>query len=652
MKEIRIISISLNNWRGQTREVVLDGRDAVVSGRNRSGKSSVLNAFLWCIFGTDQESRSNYLLFDDKIEQTHDNAVPAEVEVKLSVDGETSTLKRVAEQGWVRRRGTDVYERSGSDNYSFFWDGIERSARQFKNDVEEIFGAPEEKLKIMLNQTYFQSLDWKTQRKNLGDIIGEVLESDFTNDYSFVFEQLAKLTIDEVREKYRALLKPAKEASDKLPIEISALESSLPSMDGIEEKKAEITRLEGLIEAVDRRIIDRSKELQPLVDARTRELKEIERLNRELIEDKGAYDSSVALDPAVVEARKNLDEARIFNENISRYRSHNQLDIQNVKSRIDLLEKRCKNCSDERERLHQKLDEVKSREFKDGVCHYCGQPLPEDKLADARRRFQESNEAERMRIVASGKSNNSLWDTYKTELEASQQKLKELESASYELQDIAPLKKALEDAENLRPAFEQTDAYKEKAARIKHLEETLTVIPDVSNDDLIAEKRGYAESARALREETAVEAVRKSMEGQIQNKRAELKENSSLVAKYEGILFNIDQYEREKASIIRTRVNRLFKVCDVQMETQDKSGRMVPTCIINDSEGVDFRVTNTASKFACRMDIADAFAGFYGLSLPLIVDNTEMINEGQLPGHNGQLIELRVSENPFSVNLI
>lgn len=652
MKDIRIKSIALNNWRGQTKEIILEGRNALVSGRNRSGKSSVLNAFLWCIFGTDEKDRSNYLLFDDRMEQTHDNAIPAEVEVKLIINGDETTLKRVAEQGWVRRRGTDVYERSGSDNYSFFWDGIERSARQFKSDVEEIFGAPEDKLKIMLNLSYFQSLDWKTQRKNLGDIIGEVKESDFKNDYSFMFEQLGRLSVDDIREKYKALLKPVKESTDKLPIEIAALEENLPTLEGLAEKREEVASLEQKVYDIDQRILDRSKELQPLVDKRAQELRVINEKTEALMSEKAEYEMATHMDPTIREAKRALEEAQAFNMNIGRYRAQNQVDIQNIKSRISVLEKRCTNCAEERERLHKKLEEVKSREFKGGVCHYCGQPLPEDKLEAAMKNFSEDNEAERIRIVSAGKNNNSLWDTYKRELEAANQKLSELESASYEVKDIKPLMDALKEVQAAREPFSASLAYKEKTDEIQSLKDNLTVIPVISNDDLLEEKKALSERINALRNDLGVEGVRKSMESQISKKREELKENAALVAKYEGLLFTIDQYEREKAAIIRTRVNRLFKVCDVQMETQDKSGRMVPTCIINDSEGVDFRVTNTASQFACRMDIASAFAGFYELRLPLIVDNTEMINRGSLPEFNGQTIELRVSEEPFDVELV
>lgn len=137
----------------------------------------------------------------------------------------------------------------------------------------------------------------------------------------------------------------------------------------------------------------------------------------------------------------------------------------------------------------------------------------------------------------------------------------------------------------------------------------------------------------------------------IAGKRDDLKRTAEEMARCEGKVNAIAEYERERAEIIRQRVNGLFGYCEVCMETTDKSGNTVPTCIVKDKGGVDFRVTNTASQIACKVDMASAFQKFYGVSLPLFVDNCEAVNEDNMPSHDGQLIGLRVSENDFNVDI-
>lgn len=651
-KEIKIQSIALTNWRGQTKTVQLDGRDALISGRNKSGKSSILNAFLWCILGVDEQDRSNYLLFDNTVEQTHDNAVPAEVEVSLSVDGEGIKLKRVATQGWIRRRGTDTYERSGSDNYAFFYDGIERSAKQFDEDIVTIFGAPKDKLKIMLNLSYFSGLDWKAQRNALGDIIGEVRPEDFSKDYSFIFAQLDKFTVDDIRERYKALLKPMKESMERLPIEIETLESHLPVMDGIAEAKNELESLRQQDAEIDAAIADRSAAVKAVMDKRVEETRQIGILKERLEAARQEHKNLLKEDPQLVIAEKDLAAAEVDNRNISVRQANIQIEVQKAKGECAVLEGRISQHEQAHKKLKEALNEVKARQFTGDRCAYCGQILPEDMIETAKQKFLEGLETEKARIVEDGKRNRAAWDIAVKKLQDRREYIKELESKTFEEIDLEPLRKNVQEILASQMPYELTADYKKRMDEIDALTQAMTEVPQV-NDATLREKKAWIRTEmERLWHIITTEAERDRMLSSIEAKRSELKETAVKVAENEGRLNEIVEYERERANIIRQRVNRLFSICDVQMETTDKSGRTVPTCIINDKDGVDFRVTNSASKFACRIDIANAFANYYGLSLPIIADNTEMVNAGMLPKGNGQTIRLCVSEQPFNVELI
>ena len=651
-KEIKIQSITLNNWRGQTKTVQLDGRDALISGRNKSGKSSVLNAFLWCILGVDEQDRSNYLLFDNTVEQTHDNAVPAEVEVSLLVDGNDVALKRVATQGWIRRRGSDTYERSGSDNYAFFYDGIERSAKQFDEDITTLFGAPKDKLKIMLNLAYFSGLDWKAQRSHLGDIIGEVRPEDFSRDYSFIFAQLDKFSVDDIRERYKAVLKPLEESMKRLPVEIETLESHMPPMDGIEEAKRRLEELKGQDAEMDAAIADRSAAIKAVTDKRVEEMRHIGRLKEQMEAARQAHINMLKQDPRLMQAEKELADAERGNESISARKANDQVELQRLAGECQALANKISGHEKEHARLKAALQEVKDREFKGDRCAYCGQVLPDDMLEAAKQKFLEVAEDEKARIVEEGKRNRSAWDAALKKLQGKQAEEEELKSRTYESIDLEPLRMNVKDIRSALPAYELSVDYKERMAEIERLTAEMTEIPESNDADLRSRKAEIRTEMERLWHIIAAEDERNRMQSSVELKKSELKDTAIRVAENEGYLNEIVEYERERANIIRQRVNKLFAICDVQMETQDKSGRTVPTCIINDKDGVDFRVTNSASKFACRIDIANAFANYYGLSLPIIADNTEMVNAGMLQKGSGQTIRLCVSEEPFNVELL
>ena len=152
MKEVQIKKLSIENWRAQNKSIEFLGNITEIKGRNESGKSSVMNAFLWLLTGYDEEDRLNYNLFDNTVEQTYENAIPASVEAVFEVNGNEYTFKKTAKQGWSRARGNSEYTRKGTDDYSFFADGIEVSATQYKTMIEGLF-APIDKLKIKFRKT-------------------------------------------------------------------------------------------------------------------------------------------------------------------------------------------------------------------------------------------------------------------------------------------------------------------------------------------------------------------------------------------------------------------------------------------------------------------------------------------------------------------
>ena len=86
MKKVAIKTLLLDHWRAQNRAVRF-AQDTHIKGDNRQGKSSVVNAILWLLTGSDEYDRTNYNLFDITVEQTYENAVPASVEAVFDIDG-------------------------------------------------------------------------------------------------------------------------------------------------------------------------------------------------------------------------------------------------------------------------------------------------------------------------------------------------------------------------------------------------------------------------------------------------------------------------------------------------------------------------------------------------------------------------------------
>ena len=645
MKKVEITRLSIEHWRAQNRTIDFS-RDTHIKGDNRQGKSSVVNAILWLLTGADEYDRSNYNLFDITVEQTYENAVPACVEGTFNIDDNVYIFKKVAKQGWARTRGSATYERKGTDTYQFYVDGIEVSATNYKDTIEGLI-APIDKLKIMLNIRYFLMLDWKDMRKQLECLVGEIKESDFKGDYSVIEADLKKYTTEQLKTAYKAQKRKMVEHIEALPKTIEALKQNLPDITGIEDAEKIVEECNAEIDKLMEEIQGNTSKLQPYIDRRNEELKEIASLEEEYKKAESIYKQNYF--DELSKCQSEIAEIERKNAQIERDNRDNRAQREALKIRIENKKKELKELQAYRETLLEQNKKVKELVFDEDKCPYCGQELPEDKLEEQRAKFNENKEAKHKTIVSEGKSNN-------TKIQACQEEIAHLTD---ELQQIAPFDRLPEDTskaeaeclsvKNSYVGYEQTVEGKTKKATIEEKKQNLTIMPEVDNSEFIIKRSALtAKKDEALKKLGLKDEYDRQI-AKIASLQDELKANNIERASIEGKIAKVDEYEQERAEIINMKVSSQFNYISVKMSEQNKSGEFVPACIITDNEGVNAMVTNNASRILCGIDISLAFQGHFDLQMPIIIDNFESVNKNTLPEVGNQLIKLSFDYCKFQV---
>lgn len=644
MKTITLKKLTLQDWRGQNR-VVNFGHNTEIKGRNKAGKSSVFSAFLWLIMGVDANDNANYKLFDEKVEPTHENSKVASVEAVLDIDGVEYTLKKTAEIGWVRKKGREEYERKGNDNYSFFVDSIQRGASEYKSFIEDNF-APFSKLKLMLNIGHYLGLEWKGLRQIFQDLVGTLTDEDFKGDYSIIKNELAKYTTEQIKESIKGQMKPIKQNIEGLPITISTLQSSLPDISGLDKIQLEIDEAKKQIEDIDKQLLGSVDTIKPLVVKRDEELAYIDKLKREYQEAKSAYELK-----SIEEANKIKSEIAsitLDNEQISKKNRQDLQLIEDAKRGLISAKNRLTTYEEYRQVLLKQNEEVKALQFEEETCPYCKQILPQDKLEEAKKKFFEQRDAKHKSIVCEGKRNNG--DIEKAKLE-----IAELEAVIAKGYKEIPLKSADELEQkiaDLRKNFvpyDKTTEGSKKVAEIENMTANLTVIPQQDNTALVNMKKSLLDSIEVKSKSLGLKDTYDKQVAKIQQYQSELKDSAAELALLEGKLNAVERYEREKASIISYRVNSKFDYLHVEMTETNKSGNIVDTCKVTDNMGVSASVTNHASKVLIGIDLALALQRFYDINLPLFIDDSELINESNIPQVSNQLIKMIVTNDDFNV---
>lgn len=629
MKKVTLKTLTLENWRAQNRTIDFSDR-TVIRGANGAGKSTITDAFLWLLTGVDSEDRSNYDLYDNTKEFTPENAIPAIVEGVFDVDGVEFTYKRSAKQKWIRPRGKSEYVKDKSDDYAYYIDGLAVSATVYKESIEDMY-ADIDKLKLMLNVRYYRKLDWKALRKHFADMVGLITDSELKGDYSSISELLATYgSTDRAKEKLRQDINPLKKANDNLESEIKGMKAMLPTLDGVEEAIKERDAKNSRIAEIEKEILGLGEVNKPFVEKRKAELAVIEQKQREL--DEACRKWNEAQNVPVTEIRKRLlnlqeENSRIAIANTEAKRHHDDIktQIEAAKSQYDYFDK-------ERTRLKSEKEDIMAQVFDENqLCPTCGQQLPYDKVADLKAKFYEKRDAKVAQIIERGKKVRAMRD----EQEALRIKLEgQLTDVDPQpLLDETTLREELASAENNKVPFDDSVF----VAEIERLRNSLTVVPEVNSDDLIAEKKKLNDEIVELSSIITRRFERERGEKKILEKEKELSETGIELAKLEGLFDKCVEREREWAAIVRDRANKYLHQCHVEMTELSKSGEINDICTIS-IDGVDVGVANTARQIVAGIDIAEAFQLNSELNLPLFIDNAEQICDSNIPVVSNQMV--------------
>uniref|UniRef100_UPI00289D922D ATP-binding protein n=1 Tax=Candidatus Igneacidithiobacillus taiwanensis TaxID=1945924 RepID=UPI00289D922D len=92
---MRLLELGIRSFKGvASLDLPLGGRDATIYGANATGKTTVVDAYLWLLFGRDSANRADFAV---KTLDPTGNAIPNldhEVRAVISLDdGRTVTLK-------------------------------------------------------------------------------------------------------------------------------------------------------------------------------------------------------------------------------------------------------------------------------------------------------------------------------------------------------------------------------------------------------------------------------------------------------------------------------------------------------------------------------------------------------------------------------
>lgn len=529
---------------------------------------------------------------------------------------------------------------------------------------EDIF--PSDEVVKMLTMPYYfpEQLHWEKRRGLLLEICGNIsdlaiMESD--TELAELPDLLGRQTVDEFKKSIKSQRAEINRNITMIPARIDEATKAIPDTSSFSEEE-----LKKELSVVRKTIAEATYERSAIItngNTASAIRNQIADLQATLSEARKAYtekehEASKNTFEKVQKLKEELSSARNDHSENMRLRKEKRFIVANIEDRRNKI-------LDEHRQLQEEYNKVFSETFDESsvVCDKCGQELPRHKVMELVEQFNErkSNTLESLRqkmnaLVENGKKTASkeMLATAKQEVTAYDELIEGNEGC------IVLLEGKLEEAQKERdavlsmfPSFESTTEYSEIQDRIVKLcQLEQTSAPDTSEiDDKIAKYRSRENEITEILAYFETERVQRERISELEKQEKEL---GTKYEETEKALYLCEKFTRVKSSLLNDRINENFLSVKFQLFKQnitndgieDTCEVLVPT---DSGAYVPFSDANKAARLNAGIEIISVIGRFYGIELPIFVDNAESVSH--IVPTECQLIRLVVSENDKELRL-
>jgi DNA repair exonuclease SbcCD ATPase subunit len=664
MKKVTLKKLSVENYKKfEAKEFDFTGRTEV-SGRNRQGKTSLMDAYFDVLTGklADGTLPNNIRRKVDG-EEVDD---PVVRELVIDVDGTEYVVQKKTKKG------------KSSNTVEYYVNGIKRNKTEYMEILKRI--ADPDTIAMCSNARVFLNEIQKATakaRETLGGIAG-FSESQFRAEhpeYEWIKnEGVEGDSIEEILKARRRDLRKAKSDVDDIAKQIRKEQSRQVECDEtLPAQRDDLLDLLKENEKQEKVLCDASREY----DRISIELAGLKRSRDALVEKAGKtarekHDRITSLLYTLKSDKKNAEnKLRLAEMDLE----HANKGIERHKAALAQAKKKYTEALKEKWGGDTELTAIRGEEFDPelAICPTCGQTLPEEQVETAKRKFEFNKQSriskklgekeqfeknKRTKLEQITEDGNEASEGLKTANETKKEAEAAIETTKKEITSLAlEIAETEKEAEKPIPEPDMSDdeEYKAVCDKISALEESLNGIGNGENDRALLSNNRHSLEAKLRDVEAKIKAQTARLEGKANNLEAMQEEQKKLSQKQANIQQKVDQltkYSIEKNKALAAVINPHFKHFQFQFLDYTQDGEPMETCrmICN---GIDYaNGLNHSDRILCDIDLVMGLQEINDLRLPVWVDDTESINSDRIPRLDTQMILLKVSDGELSVKNI
>lgn len=641
--KIELKTMTLQNFKKERSKTITFAHNTIISGGNETGKSTIYDAYLWCLFGTTSRPDAIVQTLDKHNNVIHKLETSVVVILNYNDERDVKIERRLSE----RWKGKDTSEEKFlGTTQARFVDDVPYSVSAFKEKLNSLCDFDDWFMLSNINLFWTYKVD--VRRKILMSLAGEINEENLMAQYPAVYKgvKTEKKDIAEMLTQQKATRKKANDELQTIPAKVQAQDMLKSDEDfaQLEKEKNEIDKQISSIDASLQGVIVNVDEQKEYQNRLAEEERKYEKTRKEWA-DKHFACINEAFKKVNMAADEMHEAIRIQKKNIDN----------NVENgcRLSLLTK-------EFNELMQQWNNVNEKEFnfaQTDVCPVCGRPYTEEmkskEYENAVAEFNAHKSGELARIQKAASEKNSQIAIIKGNINTFEQitAIKDNENVKTKTDAHNVLRAEL--AKIKAETWEQSEEKKKADASLQAIKSTE---PTTEVDTSAEENKRKKQELTVKRDDLIKRLSGRDMNERIEKEKEKLdarsRELAQIVADCNEVIRQIKEYKKAKIAIVESNVNSFFSLIRWKFYEQNiTNDDEKEVCTAIDSNGVDYNNTNDGTVINMGIDIINGISKAKNVYVPLFVDRKESVEKALTSTQQSIYLQCKYGE-PFNVELL
>lgn len=320
------------------------------------------------------------------------------------------------------------------------------------------------------------------------------------------------------------------------------------------------------------------------------------------------------------------------------------------KTSIKTSEREIEDCARDLEKVRAEWRKTKELAFDESSvnCPMCGQKLPEDKIESMRNEFDERKAKNLKELEDKG---NALLNDSKGFKQAIEDRKKEIADLEAELKELTERHDIV--AKELRKVptdVDMTDNSEYQAFKAKIEEKEKALADENDTSELIRKLKN--ERNELLRQVSSVDtkielgvANNKRIDDSIADLEDKRKDLNQEIADWERKLDLLKEFTRKKNELLQADVNKYLEFATAKLFRPLLNGDTEECCDFTYNGEAYARNLNHGARMLTEVDICRAFQKVANVNFPIIIDDTESVDDWRIPQIDNQLIMLKHTQD-------